>query len=148
MTIGCGRKKTPRARRFIEISGERSGSRFEAEIAAIRRALKGSPFIVAGGALRLARADFEWTIDRRVGGLTTHLKAATVEDIRNELRKRVRFSRSSTVSYLHLPELMDRARRAPFANCNFVWLRADSNGRIVSSSPPLHFGQKTKFGNG
>ncbi|MGH6847808.1 MAG: hypothetical protein ACREC0_10320 [Methylocella sp.] len=145
------KKKTKPARPVIEISGDVSGLRFESEFAAIARALKGSPFIAAGNYLRVP------VLDRSGAMVTTRLRTATIADIRHEARKRVRFvrigARSRKPAYCALPlvhcdELIRRAGAARLASICSVWLRVDSKGRVIASSPPLHFGQTRKFADG
>ncbi|MGH6842731.1 MAG: hypothetical protein ACREDV_11700, partial [Methylocella sp.] len=75
------KKKNP-ARRLIEISGHSSGEVFEHELSAIKRALRDTPFVVAGGALRFVHAYFAWTGYRCGGFVTTRLKLATIADLR------------------------------------------------------------------
>lgn len=149
-------KKNPAPRPAIEISGDRTGERFEAELAAISRALKNAPFIAAGNRLRMAVVLFEPWVAGRSGMVTTRLRVATVDDLRREARKRVRFFKigkrtrkpASIVPHHHFNELMRRAISARTASVCFAWLRCDLNGRVIASSPPLHFGQTRKFGNG
>ncbi|MGQ0445950.1 MAG: hypothetical protein ACT4O2_12700 [Beijerinckiaceae bacterium] len=135
------------SKRIIEISGSRSGELFEFELRQIRYALRDTPFVAAAGGLCLALAEMDWSIHGMSGFVATKLSRAKAGDLIKELRKRVRVSRPSTVLQNHLPELMERARRSPRANICSVWLRLDSNGCIVSSSPSLYFGQSRPFGN-
>lgn len=152
--IYCKKKSGPRPK--IELCGDQIGSQFERELAAIKRALKGAPFIACGGCLRLVITEFEWVADRRSGTLTTKLRKATAEDLRKEARKRCRFfsmnprsqNRASIALVWHFEELIHRASYSRSANRDcFVWLRIDSEGTIICASPPLYFGQSRKFGN-
>ncbi|MGH6795355.1 MAG: hypothetical protein ACREDD_04990 [Methylocella sp.] len=148
--VRAKQKKAPRARTVIEISGERIGPEFEVELRAIRRALKGAPFVAACNRLCVPVLEFEPGWNRHGGMITSSLRPAVIDDLRRELQKRrIRFSRTGKPAsggpLFHFEELLRRAGRARMGCVGSVWLRIDLSNHIIATSPPLYFGQSRKF---